>query len=135
MKKYILLIILILITACAPKHDPVIDKLANCLADKGVKLYGTYWCHNCQGQKDKFGASMNILVERDVYVECDPKCTADKDGNVPKMCKNAKADPELCLQKKIEYYPTWEFMDKSVEIGVHELWELSEKTGCELEYD
>jgi len=30
------------------------DEFAQCLTDKGVKMYGAYWCPHCQAQKALF---------------------------------------------------------------------------------
>lgn len=66
------------------------DSLAKCLTDKGVKMYGAYWCPHCQNQKKAFGDSFKYIN----YTECaDP---------------NVEGQLEVCQKAKIESYPTWE---------------------------
>jgi hypothetical protein len=52
------------------------DAFARCLTDRGVKMYGAWWCPHCQEQKEKFGASFEYVP----YVECGIKgdCTGDR---------------------------------------------------------
>ena len=64
-----------------------------------------------------FGSSYNILVERNVYVECDAR------GKNPQS--------ELCLEKNVQKYPDWEFPDGSRVIGVQGLELLAKKAGCD----
>ena len=61
-----------------------------------------------------FGSSKDLLP----YVEC-----STPDGN---------EQVQICKDKKIEGYPTWEFADGSRLPGELSLQTLSEKTGCEL---
>ena len=91
-----------------------LDEFAKCLKDKGAKFYGAFWCSHCQSQKKLFGNSAKHLP----YVECS---TQDSMGQLP-----------VCNQEKIEGYPTWKFIDGTVEEGEMTLEELSEKTGCPL---
>ncbi|MFQ4136774.1 glutaredoxin family protein [Nodosilinea sp. PGN35] len=65
-------------------------QLAQHLASTGGVMYGAYWCPHCADQKAMFGDS----VEQVPYVEC------AADGDNPQ--------PELCEQKGIQGYPTWE---------------------------
>src|SRR3989338_2113174 len=90
-----------------------LDILANCLADKNIKEYGAFWCPNCAKQQKMFGSSYDIIVKRNVYVECDPRG------------KNPQSD--LCLNKNVQKYPDWEFPDGSRLIGVQSLELLAEK--------
>ncbi len=71
-------------------------------------MYSAYWCPHCHEQKELFGeeASKELLV-----VEC------AKDGI------NSKS--ELCDQKKIDSYPSWE-INGEIKPGVRSLEELSE---------
>jgi thiol-disulfide isomerase/thioredoxin len=66
-----------------------LDGFAQCLADKGVKFYGAFWCPHCQEQKKLFGKSVKKLP----YVECS---TPDGAGQL-----------QVCKDLKIEGYPTW----------------------------
>lgn len=91
------------------------DILAQCLTDKGAVLYGAYWCHNCETQKQLFGSSFEHID----YVEC---AVGDPEG---------KAQSELCLEKGIRAYPTW-IIDGREIVGVQSLEKLSDITGCQL---
>ncbi len=130
---FILLIIGILfIYGCGAKSDPKIDALANCLADKGVKEYGAFWCPNCAKQEDMFGKAYSILKERQVYVECDPRCSVSED-KLPVACRGVIGQTDLCLEKEVNKYPDWEFPDGSRLVGVQQLDVIAEKAGCEYE--
>src|SRR3989344_9601925 len=60
------------------------DDFAKCLATNNVTMYGAYWCAHCKSQKEMFGNSFQYVK----YVEC-------------------TEDVALCLENKIEAYPTW----------------------------
>lgn len=90
------------------------DNLARCLGEKGVTFYGAFWCSHCQEQKQLFGKSAKLLP----YVEC-----STPDG---------KAQTAICISKKIEGYPTWEFADGTRMAAILNPQQLAEKTGCEL---
>ena len=98
----------------APREPGKYDAFAQCLNDKGAVFYGAFWCPHCQNQKAMFGKSAKLLM----YVECS---TPDGKGRL-----------EICAEKKIEGYPTWEFADGSRESGEIPLRRLAEKTGCAL---
>lgn len=123
-------ILLVFIAGCGEaERDPAIDALAACLADKGVKEYGAFWCPNCAKQEKAFGPSYSILKERQAYIECDPRCdTAPED--LPNACKGMEGQPELCLSKGVDKYPAWEFPDGEMIFGVQSLETLAEKSGC-----
>ncbi len=91
-----------------------LDGFAQCLGEKGATFYGAFWCPHCQIQKKLFGKSAKKLP----YVECS---TPDGKGRLP-----------VCIEKKIEGYPTWEFADGSRLNGEVPLAKLAEKTSCEL---
>lgn len=88
---------------------------ASCLTEKGVKMYGAYWCPHCQEQKKTFGKSFKNID----YVEC----------AVPGSPRDQK---QVCQDARIASYPTWVFSDGSREEGVLDLETLSNKSGCEL---
>ncbi len=90
------------------------DAFARCLNDKGATFYGAFWCPHCQNQKAMFGKSAGLLP----YVEC-----STPDGN---------GQTQVCQEKKISGYPTWEFKDGSRESGETSVQTLSEKTNCPL---
>lgn len=91
-----------------------LDAFAGCLKDKGATFYGAFWCPHCQNQKKMFGKSEKLLP----YVEC-----STPDGN---------NQLQICKDKQIKSYPTWEFTDGSRESGEVALATLAQKTGCEL---
>ncbi|MEK9182474.1 MAG: hypothetical protein AAB809_00155 [Patescibacteria group bacterium] len=90
------------------------DTFAQCLKDKGAVFYGAFWCPHCQAQKKLFGSSEKLLP----YVEC--------------STPNGNAQTQVCIDKGITGYPTWEFADGTRLNGEIPLTQLSEKTGCEL---
>ena len=90
------------------------DTFATCLKDKGAVFYGAFWCPHCQSQKKLFGSSVKLLP----YVECS---TADGARQL-----------QICKDKNVTGYPTWEFADGSVLNGEIPLAQLAEKTSCVL---
>jgi hypothetical protein len=93
------------------------DALARCLTERGVKMYGAWWCPHCQEQKKWFGASFEYAP----YVECGIK--GDLHGRA-----------QVCQDAGIKGYPTWQFPPTGERVE-HEitLRELSDRTGCPLE--
>jgi len=87
---------------------------AQCLKDSGAVFYGAFWCPHCKTQKALFGEAVSLLP----YVECS---TADSRGQMP-----------ICIAKKIQGYPTWEFADGSRISGEQSFAQLAEKSGCAL---
>ena len=102
-----------LITASAGKPGPY-DAFAQCLTENNVVMYGAFWCPHCANQKKLFGKSFQYVT----YVECDPQ---GKDSQ-----------PDLCLQKGVQSYPTWE-VNGTIESGEMPLNVLAEKSGCVLQ--
>ena len=86
-------------------------ELAKHLNDKGVVKYSAYWCPNCLNQSELFGKQAYRELN---VVEC------AKDG------KNSQT--QLCIDKKIKGFPTWEINGKLI-LGVLSLKELSKLTG------
>ena len=92
------------------------DAFARCLTDRGVKMYGAWWCPHCVEQKGKFGASFEYVP----YVECGIK--GQTHGQSP-VCKDAN----------VNHYPTWQFPPTGERVErVFTLEELSDRTGCAL---
>lgn len=91
------------------------DDFAKCLTEKGVKMYGAYWCPHCQSQEEMFGGSWKYVT----YVEC----------SLP----NRGSQNAACSKAGIEGYPTWEFGDGERLEGEVPLQQLSERSGCSLE--
>ena len=86
-------------------------ELAKYLNDKGVVKYSAYWCPNCLNQSELFGKQ--AYKELNV-VEC------ARDGT--------NSQTQLCIDKKIKGFPTWEIDGKLI-LGVLSLKELSKLTG------
>ncbi len=100
--------------AAAPSGPGKYDEFAMCLKEKGAVFYGAFWCPHCQAEKKLFGTSQKLLP----YVEC-----STPDGN---------AQTQICIDKGIKSYPTWEFADMSRLTGEIPLTQLAEKTSCVL---
>ncbi len=98
----------------SPAQSTKFDEFAKCITDKGVKFYGAFWCPHCQDQKALFGGSAKYIP----YVECS---TSDSNGQL-----------QICIDQKIEVYPTWKFADGLKQEGGLTLQELSDKSGCLL---
>ena len=98
----------------APTGPGKLDTFAQCLKDKGAVFYGAFWCPHCPSQKKLFGSSVKLLP----YVECS---TADGRGQL-----------QVCTDKNITSYPTWEFADSSRLNREIPLSQLAEKTACVL---
>lgn len=112
----IIVLIFIFAFSLMPKSDlrTDLEPFAKCLADKGAKFYGTFWCPHCQNQKKMFGTAKDALP----YIECS---TPDGNGQL-----------QVCTDAKVESYPTWEFSDGSRMTGEIPLETLAEKTTCVL---
>lgn len=89
-----------------PNPETPVGKLATCLDEQGVTMYGLPTCPHCQEQKDKFGDSFKYVD----YVNC-------------------SENRDKCLTQGIETVPTW-IIDGNKIVGVQELEELAEKSGC-----
>ena len=90
------------------------DELAQCIKSQGVVFYGAFWCPHCQRTKGLFGASAKYLP----YVEC-----SNPDG---------KSQTQVCIDKKIQTYPTWIRPDGASLTGEHTVQEWAAFSGCTL---
>lgn len=90
------------------------DDFARCLTDKGVKMYGAYWCPHCQNQKELFGKSWQYVT----YVEC-----AVPTGN---------GQTQVCADAGISSYPTWEFAGGKRQSRKLTIAQLSSESGCPM---
>lgn len=90
--------------------------LAECLTEKGVKMYGAYWCPHCQKQKKLFGKAF----EKVTYVEC----------AVP---GDPRSQTQACKDADIQSYPTWVFPDDKRVTGEQSLTQLAERADCPYE--
>ncbi|MCD6109474.1 hypothetical protein J7J83_01830 [bacterium] len=89
-----------------------LTKIAKCLTDKGVKMYGANWCAHCKKQKEDFKEAFQYID----YTECDPSTDT----------KQAKE----CVKRGIENIPAWEFPDGTVKTGEVQPSELAKIAGC-----
>ena len=106
-----------LLVGCTKQSAPVDSssyeaQLANHLDEIGASMYGAYWCPHCADQKEMFGSA----VDQVPYVEC----AADGEN----------AQPQLCQEKGIQGYPTWE-IDGEFYPGAQSLDTLAELSGFE----
>ena len=89
-------------------------EFAKFLKDNGVVKYSAYWCPNCLNQSELFGKQ------------------AYKELNVVECAKDGKnSQTQLCIDKKIQGFPTWEINGKLF-LGVLSLKELSKLTGYKI---
>jgi thiol-disulfide isomerase/thioredoxin len=86
-----------------------LDEFAQCLKEKGVVMYGAYWCSHCKAEKELFGSSFKYMN----YVEC---------------TENTK----LCTDEGVKVYPTWKFNGGKTVEGELDLEALASETGCTL---
>lgn len=98
------------------KHAPSkLDSFAQCMTDKGVKMYGAFWCPHCQATKKMFGSAASKIP----YVEC-----STPDG---------QNQTQICKDQGVQQYPTWtRTTDANRIMGEHTLQELAEFSGCAL---
>jgi hypothetical protein len=85
------------------------DTFAQCLASKNLTMYGAVWCSACKAQRALFGDSFKYAS----YVEC-------------------TENPNECIAKAIEKYPTWIDEKEQRYVGVQSLEKLSEISNCQL---
>lgn len=88
------------------------DALAQCLTEKGVAMYGAYWCTHCQNQKKLFGNSWKHII----YIEC----------SLP----GGRGQTQECTDAGIKGYPTW-MMPGGLQLsGERTFEELAQASGC-----
>jgi len=117
--------IIILLSGCTSQTQEQkvsatnLDSFAQCLTEKGVKMYGSYICSACLATKKMFGSSFEYIEE----IECHPK------GPNPQT--------DLCLKRDIKKTPTWILEKDGVEINRLEGYQtfelLGEFSGCPFE--
>ena len=100
-------------TVTFDSKDSSTAKLAKCLTQKGVRMYGAYWCPHCADQKAMFGDDFHFVK----YFECDPK--------------GPDSQTARCTKDKIDGYPTWYFPKSGFDPGVKELDKIATLSGCE----
>ncbi|MEK7614773.1 MAG: hypothetical protein AAB431_00095 [Patescibacteria group bacterium] len=110
----IVVIILIVFVVRKGSEPSVYTPFAQCLTEKGTKMYGAWWCPHCTNQKAQFEGAFDKVT----YIEC----SNPGSRNMNQICKDAG----------IEGFPTWEFADGTRQSGEIPLAKLAEKTGCVL---
>ena len=112
---FISFIVLVFIAVAWNKYTPsILDDFSKCIAEENVKFYGAFWCPYCQEQKHLFGKSEKFIP----YIECSNP--------------DRKTQTNICIEEKIQTYPTWKFDDGKVCTSVIQLDILAKITGCEL---
>ena len=114
MKQILIIAILttmLLLTACSTGEELI--PFAECLTEKGAKMYGAEDCFHCMNQKKGFGVAWDSIN----YIEC----------SLPNGGQTA-----FCEQAGIDGYPIWEFADSSRLPGKLSHETLAQKTGCKL---
>lgn len=92
------------------------DAFARCLTQRGVKMYGAWWCPHCVEQKEMFGASFEYAP----YTECGIK-------------GKTQGQAQVCKDENVMHYPTWQFPPTGERVErVFSLQDLSDRTGCAL---
>lgn len=94
-------------TTAPPPAGGTPQTLAQCLTQKGFTMYGIQGCSACQAQKNYFGSSFSLIH----YVDCNTQ------GNI-------------CQQKQIRAYPTWEDATGEKYRGAMRLSTLANLSGC-----
>src|SRR3989338_3129999 len=125
-----LLVFIIVLSSCTSQtteqssqtSSANLDSFAQCLKEKGVKMYGSYICSACLAQIKMFGGHEGSFKYID-YVECHPR------GPNPQT--------DLCLKRDIKKTPTWILEKDGVEINRLEGYQtfelLGEFSGCQFE--
>lgn len=96
------------VVAVSGQREVAIGKM---LKKRGAKMYGAYWCSHCHEQKERLGKKAFSKV---MYVEC------DKGG--------VDTQAQLCREKRIPGYPTWEIDGELYpgELGISDLENLAQ---------
>lgn len=100
--------------AAAAATAPAVDveqttKLAQCLKENGVVMYGTEWCGHCKNQKALFGDAFAQAS----YIDCD-------------------AQRQTCLDAGVRGFPTWIDAQGNQYPGTQQLAKLAEIGGCTM---
>jgi hypothetical protein len=92
------------------------DAFAKCLKDRGLVMYGAYWCPHCSEQKELFLGAVKYLP----YQECGVQ-------------GNTSVESQVCKDAGIKRFPTWQFPPTGErQEGNLSLEALSDRSGCPL---
>jgi hypothetical protein len=98
------------------KHDHQYDAFAKCLKDRGLIMYGAYWCPHCADQKALFLGAAKYLPYHECGVQGD-----------------SRQENDSCKDAGIKKFPTWQFPPTGERIeGDLSLEALSDRSGCPL---
>lgn len=100
-------------TVPAAQNEVAVDleyttRLANCMTENGLIMYGTTRCSHCQTQKALFGDAFANVT----YVDCDE-------------------DRQVCLDAGVRGFPTWIDGENNAFPGTQTLDRLAAISGCE----
>lgn len=104
----LLIIVVALIILFWPKAAVSKNGLGQCLTEKGVTMYGSDLCPNCQNQKKILGEDFQDVN----YVNCD-------------------FEREQCHKKGITVYPVWS-MGNNIMLGTQSKADLAAFAGCPI---
>jgi len=110
-KLFCLLIISTISNGLVGITEPVSSFLVDVSISISSNKYSAFWCPNCLNQSELFGKQAYRELN---VVEC------ARDG--------INSQTQLCIDKKIKGFPTWEINGKLI-LGVLSLKELSKLTG------
>ena len=88
-------------------------EVAKCLNQKGVIMYGAYWCPHCSAQKKQFGDDFQFVH----YQECD--------------AKGVNGDKSVCLSAGVTSYPTWILPGQGSLVGEQQVRDLAKLANCD----
>ncbi|HEY9704725.1 MAG TPA: peptidylprolyl isomerase, partial [Allocoleopsis sp.] len=101
-------------TSNVESNSASLDDFAKCLTEKGVKMYGAYWCPHCNNQKEAFASSWQYVT----YVECAVE-------------GQPQVQTQECSDAEISGYPTW-IVNGRQYAGEQTLSRLGQLSGCSL---
>ncbi len=93
--------------AVTATSSPAAIELAKHLTKQKVVLYVAYWCPYCHRQKELFGREAVSFL---TIVEC--------------ASNGVNPQPQLCEEKRVEGYPSWEINGK-MHTGIRSLRQLA----------
>jgi uncharacterized membrane protein len=100
-----------------PRASKDYSGVARCLSERGVVMYGAYWCPSCAKVKKGFGEAFAGIA----YVECDPR--------------GEDAQAARCIERAVRKTPTWIQEPGGTEVkreeGALSPEKLAETFGCE----
>lgn len=105
---------LVVLAGCGEPPKPgKYAEAAKCLTEKGVVMYGAYWCPHCANQKKFWGDDFQFIK----YQECDDK--------------GANGNHKLCIEQGVTQYPTWFFPGQGNLVGEQQPWDLAKIGNCD----